>query len=195
MQLSTPDSAVAQAAEAFVVEASPAFLTGHVYRTFHFGQALTTADASDYDLEASFVASLFHDLSLVDGFRGDQSFEFVGADHAARFLEARGWERERIVLVEDAIVHHVEIDPVGGAEYRFVHLGAALDVAGARFDEIDPSVIDAVLAAHPRDGMVAGITKEFLDEVERQPDGAFAALAAVLPFPDAIGANPIDNRD
>jgi hypothetical protein len=179
MDLTPPDSPTAQAAAALASEASPEFILNHVNRTFFYGRTLVRAD---YDIEAAYVASMLHDLGLTDAFRGDASFELVTAEHAARFLEARGWDVERIKLVEGAIVRHTNITPNEDPIDLVVQGGAAFDVIAFPPDSISDEVIESVEAAFPRNGFKEGLLKAFFAEIEAQPGGTFAGLEESLSF-------------
>ena len=184
-----PSTPVAAAAASFATEACPPFLLRHSYRTYLFGRALV---AEDLDREAAFVASILHDIGLTDEHLGDTSFELVGADVAARFLEGRGWDGDRIRLVEQAIIRHVELATVDVPELRVVQAGAALDLAGLALDDVPAEDVRAILRAHPRETMAQEIREAFLAEVGRQPEGAFAQLEATVSLSDVMLRNPLD---
>jgi hypothetical protein len=185
-----PISATIDAVVSFAAEACPPFLMGHNYRAFRFGRMLITDDLDD---EIAFVASMLHDIALVDPHIGTTSFELVGAEVAARFLEARGWPSERIRIVEQAIVRHVELAPADLPEMRVVQAGAALDVAGFPPEAIDQLGTQAILAAHPRGGMAKDLPVLIRHEIARQPDGVFARLEAQINLTDLVARNPLDH--
>lgn len=108
MPLSRPATALADAAAALSAEACPPFLDGHNHRTFHFGMLFV--DRRAIDAEATFIASMLHDLGLTEAHRADRGFDKVGADLACRFLEGRGWALDRIRLVEQAILRHTRLE-------------------------------------------------------------------------------------
>jgi hypothetical protein len=185
-----PTGATVDAVIAFAEAASPPFLMQHNYRTFHFGRMLVH---DDLDVEIAFVASMLHDIGLVDPHIGTTSFEFVGAEVAARFLESHKWPTERIRLVEQAIVRHVELAPHDNVEMRVVQAGAAFDVAGFPTDALDSPTTRAVLAAHPRSSMAHDIRIAILAEIERQPEGTFARLEEQIGLSELVTHNPLDN--
>lgn len=190
MTTSIPQSAEATAAAELLAEAAKPYLVGHSYRTFLFGTDLVKE--SDLDLEAAFIASLFHDIGLTDAFRGEKSFELVGADVAAKFLEGRGWTVERIRLVEAAIIRHTEVEPPDSLECRIVQAGAALDVAGFPATAVETEAVREIVLRYPRDGFAEGITADYLAEIAAQPEGAFAELEAAVQLSKIIGHNPLD---
>jgi len=184
MDLTPPDSAVARAAAALAAEASPPFLLNHLYRTYWYGRALVR---TDLDEEAAYVAAMLHDLGLTEDFRGDSSFELVTAEHAARFLETRDWDVERIGLVERAITRHTNITPNEIPVELVVQGGAAFDVIAFPPDSLGDEVIESVENAFPRDGFKEGVLKLFFAEIEAQPDGVFAKLEESLSFSKLAG--------
>ncbi len=187
MDFAPPDSAVATAAEALVIEASPTIMLQHLYRTYWYGRALVT---SDLDEDAAYIATMFHDLGLTGAFRGASSFEVVGAQHAASFLEGRGWDVDRIGLVERAIVRHTNVTPGEDPVELVVQGGAAFDVIGFPPDSIPTDVTNAVEEAFPREGFKEAILRSYLDEIEAQPHGAFAMLETSLNFSQLLQARP-----
>ncbi len=190
MTTSIPQSAEAVAAAELLAEAAKPYLVGHSYRTFLFGADLV--NESELDLEAAFIASLLHDIGLTDAFRGEKSFELVGADVAAKFLEERDWTVERISLVEAAITRHTELDPLDSLECRIVQAGATLDVAGVPRTATETQAVREIVSRYPRDGFAQGITADYLAEIAAQPNGVFAELEAAVELSKIIGQNPLD---
>ncbi len=191
MTTAIPDSPVAQAAAALLDEAAEAYLIGHSYRTYLFGTKLVPS--SEIDLEAAFVASLFHDIGLTDALGGGKSFELVGADVAARFLESRGWSLDRIRLVEKAIIRHTELEPHDSLECRIVQVGAALDVAGVPANALETEIVQGILVEYPRTGFVESIKRDYFKEITAQPDGIFADLEAAVELSKLMSMNPLDD--
>lgn len=185
-----PTGATADAVVAFAGSACPPVLMQHNYRTFRFGRTFVT---DDLDEEVAFVASMLHDIGLVDAHLGTTSFELVGAEVAARFLESQGWPIHRIRLVEQAIIRHVELVSADSPEMRVVQAGAAFDVAGFPFEAIRWSTTEDIVAAHPRTSMAQDIQRMLLDEIGRQPSGVFARLEAEIALSELVIRNPLDS--
>jgi hypothetical protein len=193
--LAVPRTDTANAVAELLRTVAPRYLINHNYRTFAFGTLLVTTELNDDDSETAFVASLFHDLSLLDGFRGDRSFELVGAEHAARYLEQRQWERSRIALVESAIIRHVELAPSDNPIERVVQAGAALDVAGVPLEAVELEAVVEIIRTHPRDGFVESIIAAVRDEVRAQPEGVFSRLETHIALTSLIANNPLCRHD
>jgi hypothetical protein len=189
MTIEIPDSATAQAAAGLAREAAPAFLLNHSYRTFLFGVASVTGDV---DREAAFVAAMIHDLGLTDTYRGEKDFGEAGAALAARFLRHRGWDWDRVRLVEKAILRHTRLIPEGNATHRVVQVGARIDVAGSGARKLDERLLAGVLRAYPRLDFPQRMRDVFLDEARRHPRGSFAKLERTVKLSARFAKNPID---
>jgi hypothetical protein len=187
---SLPHSPTARAAADLAAEAAPAYLLNHSYRTYLFGRCVVAKP--EVDEEAAFVAAMIHDLGLTDTYEGESEFARVGADLACRFLESRGWDLDRVHLVEEAILRHTNLVAEEVPVCRVVQAGAALDVAGLGREELEPDDLAGILKAYPRLDFASSIRSRFLEEVTRHPDGAFAHLERVVKLSDLFGANPID---
>jgi hypothetical protein len=187
---SIPQSPTAQAAAHLAAEAAPAYLLNHSYRTYMFGRLL--AATTEIDEEAAFVAAMIHDLGLTDTYTGESEFARIGADLACRFLEARGWDLDRIHLVEEAILRHTNLVAEEVPVSRLVQTGAAVDVAGLGYEQLEPDDLTGILQTYPRLDFVASIRSRFLDEVRRHPQGAFAHLEQAVALSDRFATNPID---
>jgi hypothetical protein len=81
-----------------------------------------------------------------------ECFAVEGAFAAQKFLATHGLDERRQELVAEAISLHlnVKVPLAHGVEAHLLHEGAALDVIGARFDEIGATTRTEVLRAHPR---------------------------------------------
>ncbi len=186
-----PTGPTVDAVVAFAAAACPPVLMQHNYRTFRFGRMLVD---EDLDTEVAFVASMLHDIGLVDAHIGTTSFEQVGAEVAARFLESHRWTADRIRLVEQAIIRHVDLAAADSPEMRVVQAGAAFDVAGFPAEALDSPITTHVLATHPRDSMAHDIRQMIRAEIDRQPDGVFALLESQIALTSLVVANPLDRH-
>lgn len=185
-----PQTPSAVAAAEMLESAAPMYLANHSYRTFEFGMMLAESPR-DIDPEVAFIASVLHDIGLTEAFRGAASFELVGADHAARFLEMQGWDTDRIGHVETAIVRHAELEPLEDPTHRVVQAGAVLDIAGLPVAAIDPPEVADTLARYPRHNFTQNISAAFATEVQAQPAGLFARLGQLVDFDALLAANPL----
>jgi hypothetical protein len=170
-----PDSAAAREAEELCREASEPFLEQHCHRTHLWGVVIGRHERLDFDAEALYVAALTHDLGLTERFRGhDPDAECFSLDSAAaaRDLTRRhDWPEPRADTVVEAIALHLNatVPPSQGAEAYLLQFGAAPDVTGARFDEVDRATRDALLERHPRLDFKREFVATIRADMERHP--------------------------
>lgn len=184
-----PSSPTARAAAALAAEAAPGYLLNHSYRSYLFGRHLVCEP--DVDEEAAFVAAMIHDLGLTDAYASADEFVRTGADLACRLLESRGWEPDRIRLVEQAILRHTNLTAEEVPVHRLVQAGAAVDVAGLGHERIAPDDRAAILRAYPRLDFLPAMRDRFLREAAEHPEGAFAELERSVGLSARFGTNPI----
>lgn len=152
-----PDSGLCKSASELLFSASEPWLANHCLRTFLWAAILGRKGQHRFDEELLFVASALHDLGLTStGSRlspvGTECFAVEGAFAAERFLAMCGLDERRQEVVAEAISLHlnVRVSLARGIEAHLLHEGAALDVVGARFDEVAAATRAEVLRAHPR---------------------------------------------
>jgi hypothetical protein len=189
-----PDSQVAREAAELVRVVAPAFLTNHSFRSHFFAVALAERDKISFDEELLYVASLLHDIGLVEEFDTGKCFEEDGADVAKRLAVAEGWTEERAEAAAEAIRLHtaVEIALEDGAEAFLLWHSTGLDVAGHRHDEVDSGTVSAVLAAYPRLDFKEGFTLLVADQAERK-SGCWADRAMAGGLRERIAAAPFES--
>lgn len=153
-----PDSTLARAAASLVHSASREHLYNHCMRTYVFAALLFEKMNRPFDRELAFVGSALHDLGLLDAFMSPtERFELDGADAARKFLKDHNVPDDRAEIVWDAIALHTNVSIAArkAPEIAMVSLGAVMDAAGARLDQLSPQDVDAVVAAFPRLGFKA----------------------------------------
>jgi hypothetical protein len=189
-----PDSRVAREAEDLVRVVAPPFLTNHSFRSHYFAVALGERDGIRFDDELLYVASLLHDIGLVEEFDTGKCFEEDGADVAKRLALSEGWTAERAEAAAGAIRLHtaVEIALEDGAEAFLLWHSTGLDVAGHRYDEIDSVTVAALLAAYPRLDFKEGFTALVADQAERK-SGCWADRAMAAGLRERIAAAPFES--
>lgn len=186
-----PETPTARAAADMAAAAAPPYLLNHSYRTYLFGCCLVPS--SEIDNEAAFVAAMIHDLGLTDAYSGVEQFSRVGADLACSFLESKGWELDRIYLVEQAILRHTKLAAEREPVYRVVQSGAAVDVAGLGYEGIESGDLTEIMRAFPRLDFATSMRQRFLEEATGHPDGVFAELERTVALSGRFITNPIDS--
>jgi hypothetical protein len=84
------------------------------------------------------------------------------------------------------------VPPSQGREAYLLQLGAALDVTGYRFGDVERSTRAAVLARHPRHGMKSEFCGLMDREVVEHPDSRPAFFTKHLRFKGMIERAPFD---
>ena len=150
------------------IEAEPIF--NHSVRTFLYARAAAAAAAEEeIDVEALFVACVFHDAGTAKRYDGSQRFEVEGADAAAAFLREHGWQRGRTDGVWEAIALHTSpgIAERRGPIARYTRLGVLVDFGAASL--VDPRYVEAVEAEYPRLDIERALSAVVVDQAVRRP--------------------------
>jgi len=174
-----PDSRLADEATQLVRDVSTQLLYDHSRRVYLWGALQGANQGLRYDAELLYIASMFHDLGLIEGHRSpDERFEIDGANEARRFLEQRGVPEESVMTVWEAIALHTtpEVPRYKQPEVALTQAGVELDVLGQGFDDVPAAVRDEVVAAHPRTGFKTGIVDAFADGMRFKPDTTFGTM-------------------
>ncbi|CAN0284342.1 unnamed protein product [Phaeothamnion confervicola] len=189
-----PDTPAAAAAEHYLYAISSPVMVRHCKRCYLFGKALAEKAGAKPDLEALYVGCLFHDLGLEPIFEGPDDFETIGAREAGRFLIAKGYDR-LAQQVSAAIELHTAVETANDPrpEVAFLNMGALVDVTGMRIDQIEPKLIQQIVAEYPRDGSKALIGAMLKHQIDTKPQSRIGRIAtqvdvlklvANAPFPD-----------
>lgn len=154
-RLPIPDSSIARQAEEECREASSAQLRNHCHRTYAWGMMLAELDGLRPDAELFYVAALLHDLALTERFRRCGPMPCFGARAGILgrdWARKRGWDESRCATLGDAISLHLNVivPAEHGPEAQLLQAAAALDVMGARYWDLTPATIAAVVDRHPR---------------------------------------------
>lgn len=166
-----PDSELAKKATELLAQVAPPFLQYHCTRTFLFADALGQRDHLHYDRELLYLGTLFHDLGLTDQFDGGDRFEVVGADTARAFALEHGLSAEKADILWDAIALHTTIAVAlrKRPEIALVALGAAVDIAGLRLNDIPKETVSGILDTYPRLDFNHAILELLISYVRRKP--------------------------
>ena len=174
-----PDSRLVSEATELVRDAATPLLYHHSRRVFLFGSLQGHRLGLTADPELLYVGAMFHDLGLTEKYRStDQRFELDGADEARRFLTAHGLPEDRIRLAWLGIALHTtpetpyHLEP----EVALVTAGVETDVLGIGYADLDSTLIDAVVSAHPRPDFKRQILQAFTDGMKDRPDTTFGTM-------------------
>ncbi|MCG8691128.1 MAG: HD domain-containing protein [Minwuiales bacterium] len=183
-----PDSAIARKAEDYAMALSPHYLLNHCHRTYLWGALLAQADGGPIeDAELLYVASLLHDLGVVDAHFGKNQrahcFAVEGALAAETLLNQHGMEPERTETVADAISLHINVLGVGaehGQTAQYLAAGARCDVFGERAREIPKSDAREVLIRYPGLGVRSDFSAFLEQEAALRPEARMAHNRALM---------------
>jgi HD domain len=153
----------------------------HSRRVFLFGALHARGDGLAPDPELLYLAALFHDTGLGRPFSAvEQRFELDGADHAREFLRARSFPERSVDLVWTAVALHTtpgvpaRMDPEIAATAR----GVLTDVVGLGLEDLDPELVEEVLAVHPRGDFKHEFLQAYLAGLVDRPDTAYGTVNA-----------------
>jgi hypothetical protein len=176
-----PDSRLASEATELVRDAASPLLFHHSRRVFLFGSLQGNRLGLTADPELLYVGAMFHDLGLTEKYRRtDQRFEIDGANEARRFLTAYGLPEDRIRLAWLSIALHTtpEIPYHMEPEVALVTAGVETDVLGIGYADLDRTLIDAVVSAHPRPDFKRQILRAFTEGIKDRPATTFGNVKA-----------------
>ena len=192
VEVSLPSSRLVTQTLELVSSLGPPSLVGHVLRTWAFGTLLGMRDGLRWDSEVLCTAALLHDLALARRRHEVCCFAHDGAQQALTFLAEQGvepWKREAIA---EAICLHLRlfVPPSLGVEAHLVNAGAAVDVVGARADELGAPMIGAVLERHPRGDLMEVLLPLLAEEKRRHPTARVSRWMSVG-FGALVRKNPL----
>lgn len=183
--IAVPDSTYARAALTEARDSVAAPVVGHSLRTYYWGMALAARDGRSPDPETAYVAALLHDITWGEKYRDFSPmpcFAARGAQAALAWSERVGFPPAQAEVAADAICRHlnVVVGDESSAEARVVADGAGLDVIGARYDELAPETVAAVLAVAPRDDWTATATASLRGEAHPRTRAALLRRLGIL---------------
>ena len=186
-----PDSALCKEATALAMAIMPKPLFNHSVRTYIFGAAWGARTNRVFDEETLYLASVLHDLGLVDPYIKDARFEVDGADAARSFLTERSYPKDKADLIWEAIAMHstLEIPDRMRAEVALVHNGVFMD-AGRNADKFPPSFYTEVFGVLPRLGNKQQIATSIAEVIRRKPHTASLAFQVDIGRKLVPGFNP-----
>lgn len=191
-----PDtSAVTQAAE-LARECVPDWVLRHSMRTWAWAVLFAQMDELKFDEEVLAVSCVLHDIALIPNAEGNDGgctccFAVAGGQKSFRYLLSLEWSEKKAALVQDAISLHMNIN-VGidaGVEAHLLHEGAALDVVGARYREIDSLTRQVVLDRYSREGFKLNFS-EAMHQQAQLSSNSRTAMLWTLGLKNAIERSP-----
>jgi hypothetical protein len=170
-----PSHPAAARALAMVADHEPLPIANHSVRTYlHAVLAARRrglAPGTDYADDLLFYACLLHDVGVADAYDGPSRFEVEGADAAAEFLTAEGFDAAAVDQVWEAIALHTSphIAERRGPVTMLTRVGVLSDFGGP---DADDAVRAAVERDHPRLDVERELTDAVVAQALRHPDKA-----------------------
>lgn len=173
-------SACAEATRVVEHSVSP-LLFHHSRRVFFLGALHADLRGLDVDPELLYLASVFHDTGLVPPFvEPAQRFEIDGADNARAFLLERGFDQDDADLVWQAIALHTTPAIPGrmAPEIAATNLGVLTDVVGFGLGDLDPVLVEQVVARHPRGHFKTEFPRAYFEGQKHRPETTYGTVNA-----------------
>jgi hypothetical protein len=195
----SPDSALARAAEERVRELSAPELYAHCLRTWAFSAMFARREHVAHDPELLYLACVLHDLGLTSAHDGHDAtaacFAVEGARAAHRLLCAEGVEEQRALRVAEAITLHLNItvSPALGVEASLLSKGVSLDTVGRRVESMPAPALAAVAGRWPREACTEWLIAATDRQAEIRPQSRSAFLSR-LGFAGLLRSNPLDRH-
>ena len=177
--ITAPDTAAARAALEIASAYHTPSLLNHVQRSWLWAVGFAETRELEPDHELLYVAALLHDLGIVREFDNHTlAYEDAGGHVAIALTAGAGWPARRRVRAHEVIVRHnwPEVDPEFDTEGHLLEIATALDIAGARPDELPADFRREVLDRYPRLELAAEFTACVKDQAVRKPDTAARRL-------------------
>lgn len=190
-----PDSAMAKAATHLVRDTETDLLYHHSRRVFLWAALTGERRKLKYDRELLYVATMFHDMGLVDRYSSpDLRFEVDGANAARDFLRSYRISDREIEDVWTAIALHTTpgIPEHMRPTIALVTSGVEMDVLGIAYDDFTHEQREHVCAHHPRgERFKHAIIDAFDAGIRKKPATTFGNVKAdVLALTDPLYQRP-----
>jgi HD superfamily phosphodiesterase len=179
--IAVPDTRIAAAATALVLDTTSEAVYHHSRRVYFFGTLIGHLRGLSVDPELLYVAALFHHVGLAARFHhSGHRFEVDGAHEARRFLQGYDVPEDSIRRVWTAIALHTTpgLPEFMEPEVALVAAGVEYDVMGVGFDQIAHTDRTAITKMHPRPDFKRRILEAFIDGTATKPDTTFGTLTA-----------------
>jgi hypothetical protein len=170
---SRPDTPASRAALEIATEYHSPSLLNHVLRSWLWAEGFAVSRGLQPDHELLYVSAVLHDIGIAPEFDNVAlAYEDAGGHVAVALTAGAGWPAERRVRVHEVIVRHnwPEVDPGMDVEGHLLEIATALDIAGARPDELPLEFRREVLERYPRQELAAEFGSCVVDQARRKPD-------------------------
>ena len=168
-----PDTPAARAAVQIATTYHSLSLLNHVQRSWLWAEGFAALRGFEPDHELLYVSALLHDLGITPEFDNNTLAYEDAAGHVAIALTAgAGWPAERGIRAHEVIVRHnwPEVDPAMDVEGHLLEIATALDISGARTEDLPLDFRREVIVEYPRLDLAAEFGACVADQAARKPD-------------------------
>lgn len=192
-----PDTRLANDATELVQHVSPQSLFNHCLRSYIFAASIGRKLGKSFDEELLYVATIMHDLGLVDPYIGDARFEIDGADAAKQFLTQQAYPAGKIAVVWDAIVLHasMEIAQRKETEVALLQMGVFMDGGLMGVEQFPASFYEEVYEAIPGLNSTKNLLHLLGEVLKRKPHTAYLAFEADVALRHIESYHPVNFCD
>lgn len=172
MQLNFPTTNITTEAENIISHALPSYILNHSKRTFLLATSYARkTDIKDYDEEGLYIATLFHDLGIVE-INTKYAFQLNSSKKLKEFLLEKNYPQNKINVLVDAIDFHMQILPkwAKGKEVGLLQIGAWMDAFRLRGSKFKTEISDFE-QLFPRLEMDSLMVKTILHTIKTIPAG------------------------
>lgn len=170
-----PSTPLVDRAIKYARETCEPYLFNHVMRSRLFAAKIAEIQKLAHDAEVLAVATLLHDITLNDRFKGPRRFEVEAADLARNFAIESGLDGRRAQLIWDSVALNStpSIGLYKEAEIALCTTGICFDVVGLKYSLIPSSKVRAIIDTFPRLGMKKKMTACFCHIAKAQPETTY----------------------
>ncbi|OTG67656.1 hypothetical protein [Acinetobacter silvestris] len=157
----------------------------HSWRSYFWGAAIAKCKTWHIDHESLLIASLIHDLALVDDNLNRQQqckcFTYASALHAEALCKKHNYPQDKTENISNAICLHMngyldESDPNLSKEVLILQKATACDVIGTDLALLRTRYRNEVLTKYPREDFNAEMQKLIKKEAQHNPKSRTALM-------------------
>lgn len=179
-----PDTAIVKEAITELERTDSKAIINHSWRTYIWGVAIAQKNNWQFDDESFVIASLMHDLGLVEHLEqySCQCFTFESALRVENLCAKHHYAEERMNNISDAIcLHqngHLDVnDPQFTKEALLLNQATSCDVIGTDLSLFSLNFKNEVLTHYPREQFKTEMLKLIAIEVKRNPQSRTALMS------------------
>lgn len=177
-----PDTALAlEALETIQANATDSIIQ-HSWRCYFWSIAFGQVNNWTFDEESIFVASILHDIGLVDStMHSCQCFTKKSASISEQLCQKHELDEEKIKIISDAICLHMNgyLDSQNSSitkEALLLQQATSFDVIGSNLYKLDRKFVNDVLTLHPLLNFNQDIRTQFQKEALLNPNSRTALM-------------------